>query len=81
MHSVCVSSQLLVSVLFIAVLSILKILNFSYACKKETRVKARLVTYTGRYSSGDLMRIIQSCQDELGITFWKAQFPYQHVID
>jgi len=30
---------------------------------KETRV----VTYTYRYSSGNLIPIIQSCQDELGI--------------
>jgi len=30
---------------------------------KETR----LITYTCRYSSGNLIRIIQSCQDELGI--------------
>ena len=30
---------------------------------KETR----LITYTCRYSSGNLIRIIQSCKDELGI--------------
>jgi len=32
---------------------------------KETRV----VTYTCRYSSGHLIPIIQSCQDELGIKY------------
>ena len=30
---------------------------------KETR----MITYTCRYSSGHLIPIIQSCQDELGI--------------
>ena len=39
---------------------------------KETRV----ITYTYRYSSGHLIPIIQSCQDELGI---KCSLEYLQV--
>ena len=31
------------------------------------RDRIRVVTYIGKYSSGHLIPIIQSCQDELGI--------------
>ena len=47
------------------VLVILQSIGIMVIKSKETRV----ITYTCRYSSGHLIPIIQSCQDELEIKF------------